>query len=678
MDSKSVLGQHSQNKIHSDYLRLKNEENRIPGDPRSKSLAVPQFFKEDVENKNPGSTGKSQKASIRSGSSRLPVLAKSLNLQTSKEFAQSHKIWEDKPLAGKAKSKKPCTKPVPFNFSEPRSKGMAPQNQRLLRTLTPRVGSDENTLYSQNSRRNNMNAKTPTKTPSTKFGVDFASQRSTAQKLATRKPKSSIIPDVNVELTDRMETLQGTGPSNAVSLTSHTLKQMATAQATASQVSRQPDAKTIHQNTFAASAQALQSQESTEACLNNLDLLSIKDTAKKRTLQAAASASSLNSLGGKEEAFQLDHAALLSILRDEGVGAMRVGSATPESTKPYNYLRVTVMKSHQKAGPITGPMRVSQFVLDPAAMRSTLHGEGVKANGPLDKTPSNTGRGTSIYTARRVPVTKPRGETPGGPAVMPHEGTTTMKWTPGRVPNTRHQPMSAIASMHKRCLSARPMSNNLLACTSEPQPHDEGVVQRLFDDQDDEQTMNVSEAESETHTDQLSDQASGGIGRVHGAEVEQDEKSGGGQPFLQQPHRESVIFFSTGKKLFRAPRVEKPEGLIQSEKHGDALVSQRATEPGLDGKRPEFDPAGLRKHFAPSLQRDFLVHKSSAAASPAMALLLKRRLLLDELRLDEEVATYTCCSVPEAQPFQPPRPRCGNPLASFLHFQDSTLVPYLS
>ncbi|CAL8323396.1 unnamed protein product [Merluccius merluccius] len=304
---------------------------------------------------------------------------------------------------------------------------------------------------------------------------------------------------------------------------------MATAQATASQVSRQPDAKTIHQNTFAASAQALESQES------------------------------------KEEAFQLDHAALLSILRDEGVGAMRVGSATPESTKPYNYLpqRVTVMKSHQKAGPITGPMRVSQFFLDPAAMRSTLHGEGVKANGPLDKTPSNTGRGTSIYT--------------------------------------------------------------------------------------------------------------GGIGRVHGAEVEQDEKSGGGQPFLQQPHRESVIFFSTGKKLFRAPRVEKPEGLIQSEQHGDALVAQRATEPGLDGKRPEFDPAGLRKHFAPSLQRDFLVHKSSAAASPAMALLLKRRLLLDELRLDEEVATYTCCSVPEAQPFQPPRPRCGNPLASFLHFQDSTM-----
>lgn len=31
----------------------------------------------------------------------------------------------------------------------------------------------------------------------------------------------------------------------------------------------------------------------------------------------------------------------------------------------------------------------------------------------------------------------------------------------------------------------------------------------------------------------------------------------GEQMFLQAQHRESVIFFSTGKKLFRVPRLEK-------------------------------------------------------------------------------------------------------------------------
>lgn len=139
------------------------------------------------------------------------------------------------------------------------------------------------------------NAKTPTKKTNAEFGIDFASQLSTAQKLTTRK--SSVIPDRNVELTDRIETLEGTGPSFALSLTSHALEQIAMAPATASQVPRHPDAKTMHQNTSTVSAQT-SSQASEEACLNNLDLLSIKDPSKKQTLQAAAGASSSSGLCG--------------------------------------------------------------------------------------------------------------------------------------------------------------------------------------------------------------------------------------------------------------------------------------------------------------------------------------------------------------------------------------------
>ena len=47
-------------------------------------------------------------------------------------------------------------------------------------------------------------------------------------------------------------------------------------------------------------------------------------------------------------------------------------------------------------------MRVAVHSLDPAAMRSTMHQEGVKAGGALEKTPSRTacqtGRETSINT----------------------------------------------------------------------------------------------------------------------------------------------------------------------------------------------------------------------------------------------------------------------------------------
>lgn len=54
-------------------------------------------------------------------------------------------------------------------------------------------------------------------------------------------------------------------------------------------------------------------------------------------------------------------------------------------------------------------------------------------------------------------------------------------------------------------------------------------------------------------------------------------------------------------------------------------------------------------------------------------MLRKRLPPFEELRLDEEVATYTVSTR-----FLPPRPRCGNPLAAMLHFEESsvsTLLP---
>lgn len=54
-------------------------------------------------------------------------------------------------------------------------------------------------------------------------------------------------------------------------------------------------------------------------------------------------------------------------------------------------------------------------------------------------------------------------------------------------------------------------------------------------------------------------------------------------------------------------------------------------------------------------------------------MLRKRFPPLEELRLDEEVATYTSTSVGAPPGFAPLRPSCGNPLASILHFEESTV-----
>lgn len=82
----------------SSTRRMKNEHNKMPRQPKSsKPFSVPHHSNQD-ENKDPGNSEMGRKAPLRPGVSRLPVLAKSLRLQTPSNFKQSHCKWEEKPL----------------------------------------------------------------------------------------------------------------------------------------------------------------------------------------------------------------------------------------------------------------------------------------------------------------------------------------------------------------------------------------------------------------------------------------------------------------------------------------------------------------------------------------------------------------------------------------------------
>lgn len=81
--------------------------------------------------------------------------------------------------------------------------------------------------------------------------------------------------------------------------------------------------------------------------------------------------------------------------------------------------------------------------------------------------------------------------------------------------------------------------------------------------------------------------------------------------FLQAPHRESVIFFSTGKKLIRAPRVEKPEGLALQHRHGPVSSEQRRFVPVQDDVSAESEPSC---QINPSVQR---LHRGNADLQPS-------------------------------------------------------------
>ncbi|KAK9515409.1 hypothetical protein VZT92_026059 [Zoarces viviparus] len=547
MDSSPVLRQQSQNKIRHDIMRTKNGHNKVPAHPKpSKLLSAPHLSNKNIENQDPGISGIGRKAPVRPGVSRLPVLAKSLRLQTLSDFSQTHCRWEEKPLAGKTRKKKPCTRPVPFNLSQP-------------------------------------------------------------------KPAFSA-----------------------------------------------------------------------EACLDNMSLLSLKDPAKSshasQNTQLTTEGSSSKSSSDKAENFQSDHAALLSILWNEGVRATDGGSATPQSN--YNYLpqRVSVMKSRQKAGP--GLIKSLQFSPDRAALQSILQNEGVKAGGPVGATPRNStcppGRGTSIYTAQRVPLRKNRAEATGGAVAISVKETPLNKWTPQRVRNTRHQPMSAMKWPLSTQQSPYAGTPGLRSYKANLQPHQEEIVQRLFDDQEDESIPNVTDKDPETRAERLPVQVTTTashcgeqveVSGVGSNEVEEDQQEiVGGQPFLQAPQRESVIFFSTGKTLLRARRFEKQEGAARHQQHGPVLPLHEELS-SVSVPTCEINPPVKRLH------RDLIVQKT-CAPSLAVAMLRKRFPPLEELRLDEEVASYTSGSVQAAPGFFPPRPRCGNPLPSILHSEEAfTFVP---
>lgn len=77
----------------------------------------------------------------------------------------------------------------------------------------------------------------------------------------------------------------------------------------------------------------------------------------------------------------------------------------------------------------------------------------------------------------------------------------------------------------------------------------------------------------------------------------------GVQPFIQSIQRESVIFFSTGKKLLRAPRFEHPESSAHHEQHGEVSSEERKVLPAHEEASSVSGPSCQIRPPAQSLHR---------------------------------------------------------------------------
>uniref|UniRef100_A0A4W5PCM1 Uncharacterized protein n=1 Tax=Hucho hucho TaxID=62062 RepID=A0A4W5PCM1_9TELE len=815
MDSSPVLRQQSQNTILNDHSSL----NRITADPKpgskhpsvphpskhpsvphpSKHPSVPHPSKHPSvphghpsklgsENKDPAeASDNGPKLTVRPlGISRLPVLAKSLPLQTLSDFTLSHKRWEENSLAGKAKRKKPSTKPVPFNFSNLKFNRMGAQNQRGPLAATARAGaqltqpkSTFSTAAYLKTRLTTTTAQLPSTIPAThnkaqsKSTVELAAQLPTlALHLAARKAgpgPGGILSQQNRESGKPHQT-QAPSAATSMSLSQHPKLKAQSSSDNLLHVSglgqlglsRPPRSFALSSGlsssafsfSSASTASAQPTALSTEACGGHFDILSLKDPSMPGQLPSS-------SAGSVEAAFHSDPSALRSILQNEGISAARVFMSSRPSTQAYNNMpqrvsimkngpktmlsagpvrnvklsldsaalgnilqtegvsypleleRVSVMKSHQTTTASAGPIRSVQFSPEPSSLNSILQDEGVSyslqpqrvsimkshqksaaSGGPVRSVhffPDAAALGSILQNeeAQRVPITKWCTEAPGEPMVTSVSLTPALKWTPQRVPDTRHQPMSMrrLLSAHRTPYAGSPRLRGLQGHSGDLETRKEEVVQRLF-----------KETEEEERTDCVAldqDPAERRADQQLAKEEKQSNTGGRLQTFFQAPHRESVIFFSTGKKLHRAAPAHKQESPVAVflERGGPMEHCAAGAQEAMDllPLHPELDRASAPdipevkaaatdltrltnlSAFVPLSQpRGSIMFPKSGALSSPTALLRRRLPPLKELRLDEEVATYTSSSALPPSSSWPLQTRCGNPVAAALHLQDYT------
>lgn len=643
MDSSPVLYPRSLNKNQTDHVRMNKELKKLSLDPKpSKHLSV-LHSKCNIENQDPLNSVNKHKP----GTSRLPVLAKSLHLHAPSQF--THQKWEENPLVGKVKRKKSSTKLAPFHLTQPKNSRTVTHNPRPQRFCTARAGAQNSrtvTTFSTSHLQTNATSKPlsgSTGPNGTKLSLDLAPPHSTAQHLNTEKALLYALSQCNGE-----PSLDGQ-KSNRHQLSS-----------------------------------SISSQSKVSECIVKSSSEIPRTSQNAQPVDTAPVAQFSN---GSGVAFCTDRAALHSILQNEGVSTRCLGWTTPKPAGfssnlaiKYHPQRVSVMKSRQKAG--LTPAKSVQFSPDPAALSSILRNEGIKVPRQEDATLPNsmrpTGRPTSVYSAQRVPVTKSRLEATGGLLVMTRDQSPAMKWTPQRVPDTRHRPLSSMR--HHSALRTPHTGNSRLwglkGISKDPETQNEKVVQKLFEDSEEDQAVIGTNSEPKTPADPQPQYASPTTLKVEANRNDQDEKKvpiSKDQPFFQAPNRESVIFFSTGKKLFRpAPAQEQEYPSVQLDQRGPSLASVNNQDRPFESNQiqtSQINPS-VRNH-----PKD--AHKTSSLSSAA-ALLRRRLPPLEDLRLDEEVATYTSTLVPAFPAFHPTRPGCGNPLASVLLFKDSsTFVPII-
>ncbi|XP_041953866.1 uncharacterized protein LOC121713374 [Alosa sapidissima] len=762
MASPFTLCQQNQNRPQQGFpgiLKTHNEQAKAPGTVKlSKPNTVHHGTKRGLENQDPSAPERSANTVNKlKGVSRLPVLAKSLQQPATTDPTQIK--WEERPLLGKEKRKKACTKPQPFNLSQPRASRFRTQRQEQasvgtagkVRTIPASHPTQTRPAKTQSCLhpKPKIGASVPSRTKPTgpgTFGGTSTHTGSLPAKTATLNGKTfdqcqNVLSRLEHgasenQASDSLSTLGCPVPESKTATQLDVLKDISkhlsgisltsskhATNAKDEGLSEARDYKTpfrtphshaapqrvkITSQTARSTPSVCKPENTTEGfCPDPSALRSIlqSEGVKAAGLQGTVprpsgrgtsvylpqrvsvlkSAQRQKANTGKPQAFSPDPTALGSILQNEGIqpgdpseGATARPSACPSGrgTSVYTAQRVPISKSRTKDVSAAQGNAVT-FSPDPTALGSILQNEGIQTGGA---TPRASGRGTSVYTAQRVPVTKSRTELIAaslGPA-RSSPLTPAVKWTPLRVPNTKPQSMKRLLSAYRNPkFSGSPAIRDVQPSSSEhPSNKEDGVVQRLFEEQEEEEKMEEDDEEQHAlrqtgENPELEEEAEPPV--THEAEVPfpvqgpaPTEMKASHVPFLQAPNRDSVIVLCSGQRLFGQTPARGTAPLTETQ----ALSSATQEAHGPSSLPVGTLPRALRQPSGSKVTAS-LENTISAKATQLCqkrVLELRRRLpILEELFLDEECATYM--SQPQ---YCVALPRCSNPVASTLLYRDST------
>ncbi|XP_047663364.1 uncharacterized protein LOC113658360 isoform X3 [Tachysurus fulvidraco] len=677
---------HPQNKCQKEDVGiLKHQDlNKVTTNSRAK-LHTAQSSKRGAENKDPNESAKPAKgANDCKGVSRLPVLAKSMRSSvTDISPNPANKKWEERPLLGKAQKRKTCTKPVPFSLSQSRTRnqrGTEPSTAPSTKSGNPTTHLTHTLAKTQSEYTNIV--------VTNNVSLMAENKPTTAFKLKSPGKGNDLISTIQKDLSTKLgkitlahteHTKDGRFSSKAVGFEDQADCRSNSKQAIQTLLSA--DCKTgVSENVCNAVANSQTPRVSTcPSGPGSSIYLPQRVSVKKKKKGCGAEAISENTVP-----FSPDPSALRSILLNEGIKVRDSGEATPQvstcllgrGTSIYSAQRVPIRKPQtHTAASVAEPTGAVSFSPDPSALRSILHNEGIKTGSSGALTPRvplcPSRRATSIYTAQRVPLKKARAEEAAQTGISQ---TPVSKWTPQRVPASQSHSVRRLNSTQKTHLlhtSTGFRETHDPSMASSSQQEQEEVVQRLFQEEPEHEENELMEDSGDevTSGQSLQHHQSAECELKHGGETEtaeteryhsEKEKLPAAQPFIQAPHRQSVIVFSSGQKL-----LSQNGASIQTSQHAAQLqLFTDQTSRSQSGLNSETD-----RPVSPGKQC-----KTKASGLNLAMFALKRRLPpLEEMFLDEECAMYT-----SRQQSWPTQHRCYNPVASTLLFQDSTcFVPII-